>query len=118
MRSGLIDARSVDYLASKGVALVVVSNEASMMEVEGTIGIKVSKLKSKVSTQTALTDICLSQEATVKVLKERIQTYLDRKKKGYKDSGNKADKVNCDQGLKLDLICLQNDELLIVCCND
>ena len=118
LKSGLIDARCVDYLPSKEAALVVERNEASMMEVEGTIGIKVSKLKSKVSTKTALTDIGLSQEGTVKILKERIQTHLDRKKKEYKDSGKKADNVNFDEELKFDLTCIQNDELNIVCCND
>ncbi len=93
LKSGLADARCVEYLSSKGVALVVERNGISMIEVEGSVGRKLSKLKSKFSAQNALKDIGLSQEVTVKVLKERIQSHLDKMKKNYKDSGKKIDRV-------------------------
>ena len=119
MKSGLRDAKSMLYLKSKGVALVVEKgkNAVTVVEVKRKITLTPPALKTKKSLQDALASRGLPQDGTIPELRERLQASLAQLKKDYEKSGKVSTAVNMDKKVAADSICLVSDDMIAVASN-
>lgn len=120
VKSRLQEAKSMVYLSSKGIALVVEREEKTIavVEIEKKVALKPSTLKTKKSLQDALRSKRLSDEGTIPELRKRLQKYLTSLRNEYDMAGKSLTSINTDKNVIVDRICLASDDMVVVASNN
>ena len=107
-------ARSLCYLEGTGT-VVICCHEANILQVvdlEGRVARKVSRLKNRTSLVTELERREQSCDGTVKDLKQKLEACFQAEKRNYQSQGRKFNVVHLDQDSKPSTICALSDQLL------
>ena len=100
--------------------MVICCHEANILQVvdlEGRVTLKVSRLKDRTSLVTELERREQSCDGTVKNLKQKLEVCLQEEQRNYQSQGRKFDVLHLDQDIKPSAICVLRYQLLGCSCN-